>query len=552
MARLLAPLAGPVRSSIVELGTLVVPEYRRRCWWYHRQIADALEGLLRYVRFKGARGGYARVAISMPPQHGKTLHGSELFPALALGQDPDLRIIAASNTVTIAKKSVANTRIWVDHAAYKATFPTRFGSVEEFDASRSKPTRVLEVEDSAQFFKTIKPRDPRRGDRTPVEGHGYYLAQGMGGSITGWGYDIGIMDDLVKNAEQALSPRHHEKLWEFYTSVFDTRERGGYAGQLYIGTRWTKPDFADELLDYWQAQSMPDHPLPIKVLKLPAFAEEGLALNPADPRNDPAFVAKHGGGLDNPTQRKSSYYLGKRNALMTQTPWVWHGMWQQEPSQDGAKFFQADEWLPFDEKFDLRTFRYLDFSIDANLSEKGQSFAVIQVTGVLVVGDKLPGQEGVHYFVLEVARGHWSYGELEKEFLRLRAKWSAALPAASAAGSIWVENKALGPTLINKFEHVHPIVAVPKAKAKIVCYRIASPITAQLRVRVPRGTWGKDPTNPALPLVTDEWVGDAKTPGSWVQELGSYPSTPDDRRDALAQQIICRTPWLGIDLLASG
>jgi hypothetical protein len=87
---MLPPLTGPARSSLTELGALVVPEYRDRLWWYHKQIAEALEGLLRYVRFKGEKGGYARVAISMPPQHGKSLHGTELFPALALGQDPDI------------------------------------------------------------------------------------------------------------------------------------------------------------------------------------------------------------------------------------------------------------------------------------------------------------------------------------------------------------------------------------------------------------------------------------------------------------------------------
>jgi hypothetical protein len=125
------------------------------------------------------------------------------------------------------------------------------------------------------------------------------------------------------------------------------------------------------------------------------------------------------------------------------------------------------------------------------------------------------------------------------------------MPSQTSAGAVWVENKALGPTLITKFQGQYPIVAVPKAKSKIYCYRVASPVTAMQRVRIPVGTWGEDPTTPGLPLITDEWVGDAKTKGSWIAEMMSHPSKPDDRRDALAQQVICRTSWLGMHLLGA-
>lgn len=562
---MLPPLTGPARTSLTELGALVVPEYRDRLWWYHKQIAEALEGLLRYVRFKGQRGGYARVAISMPPQHGKSLHGTELFPAFALGQDPDLRIIVASNGATLAKKGIDNTRMWMDHPAYKDTFATRFGRVETYDVADSMKTRVLEVESSSQFFRTIKPTVTRgRVDLGKmVEGHGYYLAQGIGGSLTGWGYDIGIGDDFVKNAEQALSGRHHEKLWEFYTSTFATRQRGEFAGQVYIGTRWTNPDFADELIDYWRAQSTASRPLPIKVISLPALAEEGLDLPEDDPRRDPEFMARtvklrdgrelrYGAGLDKPSQRSEDYYLGERAGLMTTTPWVWFGMYQQRPKLAGSKFFQPHEWLRFDETFALAGLHRVDFSIDANLSEKGASRAVIQVTGVLHFSNpSMPDEAGEHYFVLDESVGHYSYDELEREYLRLCKKWSTALPSQFQQGSHWVENKALGPTLINKFQSRYPIIAVPKARAKIYCYRVAAQVAERMRVRLPAGTWGKDPTNPTLPLITDAWVGDAKTKGLWIHEMASYPSKPDDRRDAFSQQIICRTQGFGMDLLAA-
>jgi hypothetical protein len=506
--------------------------------------------LLRYVRFKGTRGGYARVLISMPPQHGKSLHGTELFPAFALGQDPDLKIIVASNGATLAKKGIANARQWMSHPGYQATFPTRFGRVEEFDVKSSKKTRAIEVESSSQFFRTIK---KGTNNREAAEGLGYYLAQGMGGSITGWGYDIGIMDDLIKNHEQAFSDRHKEKLWEFYTTVFDTRERGEFSGQVYIGTMWSDPDFAQGLEDHWISQSTPERSLPIKVLKFPALAEGHLI--DGDPRLP-------GEGLDNPNHRSTEFYKSKRAALMIKSPETWYAMWQQQPRNGGLKFFQPGDWLFFNETFKLSNLQFLDFSIDANLhGEKGSSFTVIQVWGVMQVGYDRPNEQGEHFFLLDESRGHYAYDDddsdltkltIKSEFVRLRKKWEAALPGPASIGKVWVENKALGPALISKYQGRYPLVAVPKAKAKGYCYSLAAPVAARHRVWLPSGTWGKDPTNPSLPLITNAHIGSEKVKGSWIQEHMSHPSKPDDRRDATSQEIICRCSDLGIHLLGAG
>jgi len=528
------------RRRLTSLGSLVVPEYRQRLWWYHRAIAGALEGLLTYVRYKGKRGGYSRVSISMPPQHGKSLHGTQLFPAFALGQCPDLKFIVASNTAGIAKKDIGALKQWMTHEEYQRSFSTRIGKVDTIDAD-GKPVK-LETDSAAQFLRTLRPEEP--GSKRYVESQGYYLAQGVGGSIVGWGYDIGIMDDLIKNAEQAQSPAYLSKLWDFYTSTFDTRARSQYAGLLYVSTRWTTPDFADELVSYWESEAAAQkNPGKIKVLKFPALAEEPL--QDGDERQP-------GEGLDKHTIRNTDYYIGKRDALMQQgRSWVWFGTWQQQPKMAGAKFFQPSDWVTYGETFKLRNLNFVDFSIDANLSATGASYAVILVTGVLQVGTDMPNEEGEHYFLLDEARGHFDYEELEAEFLRLRRKWEIALPRQTNLGAVWVENKALGPTLISKYGGRYPLVAVPKAKSKTYCYRVASPVTAQHRVRIPTGTWGEDPTDPSQPLITDEWIGTIRERGSWVHEMASHPSRPDDRRDALAQQIICRTSWLGMHLLGA-
>ena len=164
-----SPCQARARSSIVALGKLVVPNYRARLHWYHRQIAEALEGLLRFVRFRGKRGGYARVVLSLPPRHGKSLHAIELLPALAFGQDPSLKVMVATHTATLAKDGVNNTRQYMSHPTYAESFKTRIGAVESVDAegNRSK----VEATNAALMFRTLAPR--RQGSAEYVDGGGY-------------------------------------------------------------------------------------------------------------------------------------------------------------------------------------------------------------------------------------------------------------------------------------------------------------------------------------------------------------------------------------------
>src|SRR5690606_15092298 len=125
-----------------------------------------------------------------------------------------------TNTASLAKDSITNTRGWMNDPLYKESFSTRVGK-EESIGDDGKRQGIVEVTDAALAFNTLKPRHP--GSQEYIPGKGYYLAQGIGGTFTGKGYDVGIMDDLIKNAEQALSPSTLPKVWAWYASTFATR-----------------------------------------------------------------------------------------------------------------------------------------------------------------------------------------------------------------------------------------------------------------------------------------------------------------------------------------
>jgi predicted phage terminase large subunit-like protein len=86
-----------------------------------------------------------------------------------------------------------------------------------------------------------------KGNWLTKEG-GSYTAAGVGGSITGKGFNIGIIDDPFKNREEADSQVYRDKVWNWYTSTFYTRQ-DGYGAIIIILTRWHLDDLVGRLLE---------------------------------------------------------------------------------------------------------------------------------------------------------------------------------------------------------------------------------------------------------------------------------------------------------------
>lgn len=77
---------------------------------------------------------------------------------------------------------------------------------------------------------------------------GSMITAGVGGPITGRGADLAIVDDPIKNAEEAFSPTVREKTWEWFQSTFMSRLEPG-ARVIVIQTRWHEDDLAGRLIE---------------------------------------------------------------------------------------------------------------------------------------------------------------------------------------------------------------------------------------------------------------------------------------------------------------
>lgn len=205
--------------------------------WVHEDICRRLERFSDAV----ANGESPRLMLLMPPRHGKSEIASKTFPAWHLGRHPDHEIIACSYNISLAMGFSKKIKMLFEDPAYQTVFDARL--------------------------------DPNNQSTEEWGVHGTgggYVAAGVGGGITGKGAHVLIIDDPIKNAEEADSANVRESLWDWYGSTAYTRLAPG-AGVLVIQTWWHDDDLAGKL-----QQAMKDDPESdqFEIIKYPALADD--------------------------------------------------------------------------------------------------------------------------------------------------------------------------------------------------------------------------------------------------------------------------------------
>lgn len=180
-------------------------------------------------RFEAAVDGVPqRVCCSAPPRHAKS---ESVFhvPAFALRRRPDMTLSYSTYGDRLSRKGSRKARALV-HAAGIQTG----GTINEW--------------------------------RTP-EGGGL-LAGGVGGPLTGFGVDLAIVDDPIKNRIEAESATHRARLSDWVRDVLLTRIEPGGSVFVFM-TRWHTDDLIGELIREG-----------FEYLNFPALSDEGEALWP--------------------------------------------------------------------------------------------------------------------------------------------------------------------------------------------------------------------------------------------------------------------------------
>src|SRR3990167_9052316 len=135
--------------------------------WHHRVLIEKLEAV--------ERGEIKRLMVFMPPRHSKSETCSVQFPAWVVGRDKDKDIILGSYAAELAHDFGRQTRNLIASPEYK------------------------------NIFNTTLSEDSQAKGRWNTNGRGAYNAVGVGGSVTGKGADYLIIDDPIKNRQDADS-----------------------------------------------------------------------------------------------------------------------------------------------------------------------------------------------------------------------------------------------------------------------------------------------------------------------------------------------------------
>lgn len=195
-------------------------------------------------------------------------------------------------------------------ASYEATFAASWG----------RKARDVIVEHGKHFGVKVC-QQVSAADNWEIDRFGGGMTTaGVGGALTGRGADLMILDDLIKNAEESLSPTIREKHWDWWQSTASTRiEPGGSV--LLMMTRWHPEDLAGRILmenpDEWEVISLPA----LAIHDDPMGRAEGEALWPE--RWNVESLQKLKGSID-------AYW--------------WQAMYQQNPSRSG-RFEWPDEYF---------------------------------------------------------------------------------------------------------------------------------------------------------------------------------------------------------------
>ena len=188
--------------------------------------------------------------INMPPRHGKS-RTAGLFAQWIFGKNPSEKIITGSYNEELSKTFSRGVR----------------DAIQERKASKDRtvysdifPNTKLKKGSSAANLWTLQGQ------------HVSYLATSPGGTVTGFGASLMILDDIVKNAEEAMNEVELEKDWTWFTNTMLSRlERNGKL--VIIATRWNTKDLSGRAIQHYKSIG-----LPITLITRKALQDDGTML----------------------------------------------------------------------------------------------------------------------------------------------------------------------------------------------------------------------------------------------------------------------------------
>lgn len=333
-----------------------------------------------------AAGTLKRLIINMPPRHTKSEFASNMLPAWFLGNYPNKKVIQTSNTAELA---------------------VGFGR---------KVRNLVDSEQYAKIFPNVSLRaDSKAAGRWATNHGGDYFAIGVGGTVTGKGADLLIIDDPHSEQEARLAqgdPTVFDSVYEWYTS--GPRQRLQPGGSIIIVmTRWSDKDLTGKVLKNdntdWE------------VIELPAIMPSGKSLWP------------------------EFWALEELEALREELPaYKWNAQYQQKPTGEEGAIVKRDWWRRWEAERPPRCEFIIQSWDTAFTKSQRADYSACTTWGVFHLNED---EANVNIILLDAYKNKMEFPELKDTAKQFYDEWEpdACIIEAKAAGAPLIyELRAMG------------------------------------------------------------------------------------------------------------
>lgn len=308
---------------------------------------------------------YEILAISTPPQHGKSQSITETLPSWYLGNYPNNRVIEVS---------------------YNEDFAIKFG--------RANKRKIAEYGDDIFGIRVAK--DSNRAVEFDIADHaGGMISRGILTGITGQKANLIIIDDPIKNRTEAYSKSRREQIYnEWLMSIKSRIWAGGKV--IVIMTRWHEDDLVGRLLKEEEN---------IKLLAFPCECES---------END-LLGRKIGDALCPEIGKGNAWLQEFKKSFTTQEGLMtWNALYQNRPTAMEGNIIGRDWWSYYDSEAEMPHIHTWVMSVDASFKDEEQSdFVAIQIWG----------KTGANIYLIDAVKKHLNFPDTIMEIRRLRGMY---------------------------------------------------------------------------------------------------------------------------------
>ena len=432
---------------------------------HHKIMAKAFERV--------ANGECKRLIINMPPRHTKSEFASYLLPAWFLGKFPNKKVIQSSNTGELAVGFGRKVRNLVDSEVYKSIFPN------------------LHLQ-----------QDSKAAGRWNTSKGGDYFAIGVGGTVTGKGANLLIIDDPHSEQEAALAsgnPEVFDKVYEWYTSGPRQRLQPGGA-IVIVMTRWALRDLTGQVLKAAAARGGEQW----EVIEFPAIMPSGLPVWP------------------------EFWSLPELEALRNELPnSKWQAQYQQNPVGNESAIVKRDWWQWWEEEKPPRCDYILQTWDTAFEKNQRADYSAGTTWGIFYLDED---KNKPHIILLNTYKKRVEWVELKRDVLEEYNEWEP--------DGVLIEKKATGAPLIYELRAMGiPVQEYTPSRGqdKIARLNSVSDIIASKKVFLPRTAWAEELVDEiaAFPAGEHDDLVDATTLALMRFRQGGFLRLPIDEPEEI-------------------